>query len=138
MRIKKELYNKILFSVPKPPPESGGIMFQKNSVISFCIFDIGKKEYGKYTPDVKMLNREIELYGMQGFEFCGIFHSHFPDGDKLSSDDIEYIRLITYNLKDFCNQLYFPVVLPQEKIVPYKSFVKDGNVFITDDILNII
>lgn len=138
MRITKKLYEEIVFNTPVPPPESGGILFTKNSIISKCVFDMGLSEYGKYTPNVKVLNREIKLFTEQGYEFCGIFHSHFPCGECLSDDDKKYIELITYNLRNTSEKLYFPIVLPNERIVSYCAYEKNGKVYITDDKIFII
>lgn len=138
MYITKEIYNKIVFNTPNPPPETGGALFQRNNIILQCVFDNGLCEYGKYTPNVNILNREIKYFAEIGYEFCGIFHSHFPFGENLSDDDKKYIENITVKLGGVIDKLYFPIVLPNVKIVPYCSYIKGGNVIILDDKLFII
>lgn len=138
MYITKEVYNKIVDKTPKPPPEMGGAIFQKNDVVSQFVFDNGLCEYGKYTPNVDFLNNQIKEFAEKGYEFCGVFHSHFPFGEKLSDDDKKYIEIITSSLKNQINKLYFPIILPSDKLISYCSYIKDGKVIITDDNLFII
>lgn len=138
MYIAKDVYNKIVFDTPKPPPETGGALFQKNGIVSRLVFDSGLYEYGKYTPDVDFLNHQIKEFAEIGYEFCGIFHSHFPFGENLSNDDKRYIEIITLSLKNQINKLYFPIVLPKEKLIPYCSYIKGDKVIIVSDKLFII
>lgn len=138
MVISSTVYNKIVHETPKPPPEIGGILFQKNNIISHCIIDIGLKEYGKYTPNVNFLNHQIDLMFEKGYEFCGIFHTHFPFGEKLSNDDEAYIRKIALSSENEIDTLYFPIVLPEDKMIVYRSSVCNGKVVISDDNLFII
>ncbi len=138
MYITKEVYNKIVYNTPKPPPEMGGAIFQKSGVVSHFVIDSGLCEYGKYTPDVNFLNEQIEQFVEKGYEFCGIFHSHFPFGENLSDDDKKYIEIITLSLENQCGKLYFPIVLPNDKLISYCSYVKEGKVIILNDNLFII
>lgn len=138
MYITKEVYNKIVYNTPKPPPEMGGAIFQKNDVVSQFVFDNGLCEYGKYTPNVDFFNYQIKEFTEKGYNFCGIFHSHFPFGEALSDDDKRYIEIITVNLKSQINKLYFPIVLPNDKLIPYCSYIKDNKVVIVGDKLFII
>lgn len=138
MIISSTIYNEIVYKTPKPPPEIGGVLFQRNDIVSHYVIDEGLKEYGKYTPNVDFLNHQIELMAKKEYEFCGIFHTHFPFGEKLSSDDEKYINRIALSLKNQIDTLYFPIVLPNDKMVAYCSCFSNGDVIISGDNLVII
>ena len=84
------------------------------------------------------LNHQIKQFAERGYEFCGLFHSHFPFGENLSDDDKRYIEIITLSFKNQINKLYFPIVLPNEKLIPYCSYIEDGKVIIVGDKIFII
>ena len=79
MRISRETYNSMLKSVKDIPPESGGILGEKNGIIQFVIYDEGVKneKMCSYTPNAEKLNLVIREWQEQGILFCGIFHTHF-------------------------------------------------------------
>lgn len=138
MIIFEDIYNEILFKTPNPPPEIGGALFQKDGVISLFVSDNGLKEYAKYTPDVDFLNQQIAQLSEEGYEFCGFFHTHFPFGETLSDSDKVYIKKIALSLKKQISTLYFSIVLPNEKMVAYRSCFSNDDVIISDDNLIII
>lgn len=138
MRIKSEIFNSIILDFPNIPIEAGGILGGTSGAITKYILDSGKGEYGKYTPNTKMINKIIFDWAEKGIEFYGICHSHYPTGEKLSSADIEYIKRIMIALSDLYDYLYFPIVIPQKKIIPYKAEIANNNILISKDKLFLI
>ena len=122
MRIQKEIYHSILTSVKDIPPESGGILGEKDGIIQFVVYDDGVKD-GKlcsYTPNVEKLNVVIWEWQEQNILFCGIFHIHFFGVETLSEGDIKYINGIMEQMPEEIKILYFPIlVLPQREFVVY-------------------
>ena len=122
MRIKKEIYHSIFTSVKDTPPESGGILGEKDGIIQFVVYDEGVKN-GKlcsYAPDVEKLNFVIREWQEEGILFCGMFHTHFFGVETLSEGDVKYINMIMEQMPEEIKTLFFPiVVLPQRKFVVY-------------------
>lgn len=119
MKILESVYNSILNDTPSPPPESGGILGGADGVITCYAPDkgISSNGYDQYVPDVEFLNAQIEEWKSQGVAFYGIYHTHFPGGDELSTGDKEYVRkIMSFNRQA---QIYFPIVIPGEKMVCY-------------------
>lgn len=138
MKINKNVYRKILANTPVSPIEIGGIIGMKSEIVTDCFLDYSGSNYGKYCPDIELINKKINQWIEEGVTFCGIFHSHYPSGEQLSSDDTEYINHIVLNLKDCCDFLYFPIIIPDKRIVAYKAKIVDGEVVILPDEIEII
>ncbi len=138
MRLKKEIYNSIISDFPNTAIETGGILGGSFDVITEYILDSGKGEYGKYTPNTKMINKIIFDWSGKGINFHGICHSHYPIGEKLSLADIEYIKRIMVSVSDVYDYLYFPIVIPKKKIIPFKVEITNDNILISNDKLFLI
>ena len=136
MRINKEIYNNILTLVRDIPPESGGILGEKDGVIQFVVYDEGRKT-GKmcsYSPDVQKLNVVIQDWQEKGILFCGIFHTHFFGVETLSEGDRLYIKMIMEQMPMEIEKLFFPiVVLPQREFVVYVASREQGPLIIKKD-----
>lgn len=133
MKITRSVYNEIINGCPRSPIEAGGILGAEHGVIMYAAFDSTGGEYGKYAPNTDYLNCTISNWQGEQIDFAGIFHSHYPVGELLSGSDVEYIKTIMNALKNACSELYFPVVIPDKKIVSYKAEIIDGDVVIKKD-----
>lgn len=129
MRIHTRVYEQIMYSMPSVPPESGGIIgMNQNGLICDVWFDKGIECSGGmvYQPNIERMNEIIAAWQEKGIIFSGIFHSHRPGNEFLSLEDLSYVRAIMYESSPIVNELYFPVVIPQIKIVPYLALREDG------------
>ncbi|MGN0487773.1 MAG: hypothetical protein ACI4HO_00765 [Ruminococcus sp.] len=109
-------------NVPKTPPEAGGILGAKQGTIVQAYLDKGlsKNKYCCYEPNTFLLNSVIQNWQKQNIDFVGIFHTHYYGVSTLSKNDISYINLILNSMPEEVENLYFPVVLPeQQTIIPY-------------------
>lgn len=140
MKIKRDIYEKILYSCPVVPPESGGILGGKFEIIDTVVFDSGEKvlESAVYIPDVNKLNSILVHWQKEGISFYGLFHSHPNGQEELSQDDIEYINTIMLSLPQAVSSLYFPVVFPKSHIIFYKAINQNHNISIFRDNINIV
>lgn len=133
MKIQEMVYRMILDTIPKVPPETGGILgCRKDRVICDFSFDsgIGHKEGMEYVPDIQEINRHIELWRQGGVEFCGMIHSHPPGVETLSLEDKAYICRIFAAAPITVRRLYFPILIPREKMIPFVAIRKDDGVII--------
>lgn len=124
MKILYETWKNLIQSMPDVPPETGGIIGGKGNIILIYQLDNGSSDsngYDYYAPDIKMLNTTIANWYKNGFEFYGIFHSHFPGGYTLSYGDRKYIHTIMYSMPLEIGSLYFPVIFPKEDIIVYRA-----------------
>lgn len=140
MKIREEIYNKILKCCPAVPPEIGGIMGQQNEVISFVEFDNGtmERDFAVYIPNVAKLNSDIEKWNSLGISFVGMFHSHPNGQETLSTYDIEYIESIYENMPENITELYFPIIIPRSHMVVYKAILKKQKVYLEKDKIEIV
>lgn len=125
MQISRELYSEILHSTENPPPESGGILGGHDGIITAFVSDKGKKidaSY-KYEPDIAVLNETIDKWLREDVDFMGVYHSHPKNQEKLSAADIEYINKIMKSVKGYTNRLYFPLVIPKEKMICFYALI---------------
>lgn len=128
LKIQKDIYNQMVSTCPPLPPETGGILGGNNGIITHYFADIGSggNAYDQYVPNVDYLNAKIEEWCILGISFYGIYHSHFPNGDALSTADIVYIERIMRAVGDAVKLLYFPIVLPKDKMVAYRAEIRNG------------
>lgn len=124
MKISREIYQKLIFSMPEKPPEIGGIIGGKNGVITHFHIDRGISDTYcckcSYRPDVVWLNSCIHEWENNSIEFYGIFHCHYGGAESLSAGDISYIKQIMEEMPKRVTKLYFPIiVLPERKIIFY-------------------
>lgn len=138
MKLKKDIYDKIIMECPVSPIEVGGILGGISNVITCYFSDDGKNEYGKYTPNTKIINKIIYNWSKAGIDFLGIYHTHYPKEEKLSEADIEYIKKIMMVVYPIYKYLYFPIVIPQTSMVVYKAVMKNGKICIENEELIMI
>jgi len=133
MKMKREIYNKVLNSIPPIPHETGGILGGNNGVVTEFIFDMGLPggDIGHYYPNTDKLNSALVEWQKFGIEFYGIVHSHFNFDNSLSLDDELYIRKIMMAMPDTIKMLYFPIVLPRKEILPFKAERIENEIDIT-------
>ena len=135
MLITASAYAQICETLGTFPPECGGILGQRNGIITDFCFD-RKGDSLSYSPDCEFLNAQIEKWASDGIEFAGIAHSHPFGQELLSAEDIRYIkRILQSNNREENNRtLYFPVVIPESvenrfKIIGYEATADDNGRF---------
>lgn len=141
MKLLQNVYLKMLNSYPIPPPEQGGIMGMKNSIVCEYYHDNSKNATDRavYVPDIDALNQKIEEWNRNGIQFAGIIHSHLLEQNTLSLGDKEYIKQIFNNLPKVIDKLYFPIVIPDSKqVVSFVAKRKNKDVIIQQDEIHII
>lgn len=138
MQIYKEVYDYILNNVPNCPPEMGGILGREKEIICDVQLDYGinSDKLCSYEPNVEFLNKVIGNWQQKSIQFCGMFHTHFYGIKTLSDGDKEYIYSILTAMPKTVVKLFFPVVLPEQKvIVSYMAIrTKDGVIIEEDEV----
>lgn len=141
MKLLQNVYLKMLNSYIIPPPEQGGIVGMKNSIVCEYYHDNSENATDRavYEPDTNALNKKIEEWDKNGIQFAGIIHSHLLERNTLSSGDKEYIKQIFNNLPEVVNELYFPIIIPESKqVISFVAKRKDKDVIIQQDDIHII
>lgn len=138
MKINKQVINDILHTLPVVPPERGGIIGGEQKIVDKVYFDnrISIMENAMYIPDIKTFNFIIKNWNSKGIGFMGIFHSHLKGNETLSTDDIKFIEDIMDIMPYKVKELYFPIVIPKEKIIVYKSI--RGSKYIINEKIEVI
>jgi proteasome lid subunit RPN8/RPN11 len=120
MNIRQDVYLELLHNCPPAPPETGGILGGQKNVITTIAFDvIDALDCGTYTPNVTNLNTVIASWSENNIDFMGVFHSHCPSGAALSKRDRKYIEQIMLAMPREMTRLYFPLIIPGDRIIPY-------------------
>lgn len=137
--ILRSLYNQIIHSFPVVPPEAGGIIGSRNDVVCFFQYDVGLPIYdhAEYTPNLSFLNQTILQWSKQNIHFSGLVHSHPFGQEELSNSDIEYIHAIMESMPQGFQSLFFPIVIPHIKIIPFKAALENNHISIHRDTLEI-
>lgn len=141
MNIKESVYLKILDCYSVPPPESGGILGMKNDVVCQYYHDNSNIEERAaiYVLDVVTLNQKIDEWQKIGVEFAGIIHSHMLGQNTLSLGDIEYIKQTFNNIPECVDELYFPIIIPEDKhVISFVAKRSEKDVIIRQDEIHII
>lgn len=141
MKLLQNVYLKMLNSYPIPPPEQGGIIGIKNSIVCEYYHDNSKNATDRavYEPDINALNQRIEKWDKYGIQFAGIVHSHLLGQNTLSFGDKEYIKTLFNALPEWINELYFPIVIPESRqVISFNAKRKDENVIVQQDEIHII
>ncbi len=123
LQIYESVYNAILFGCPLVPPESGGFLGSKSGVICDFSLDNGQPtdNQGTYRPNYEFLLHTASLWECKNIKFCGIFHTHLSNQETLSSDDKKYIKAIMIENRNNFKTMYFPLVIPREKIIMFMA-----------------
>lgn len=138
MNLLKEIYD-LLISLPSVPPESGGLLGGHNGTITMFVSDEGKapdSDY-KYEPDTEFLNAVIDKWINNGIDFMGICHTHPANCEKLSDVDIDYINKIMRSVSGYTDKLYFPLIIPNEKIVCFYALIVADEIRIFQDAIQL-
>ena len=138
MKFLKKIFNEIICTCPDAPPETGGILGSKNGLIVDFLFDKGINHDfpDQYVPDVDKLNKKIENWIKDGIGFCGIFHTHFPDGIYLSKADKRYIIEILNAIQQ--KMLYFPIVFPKKDMIVWKAEIIHDQLILSHESIELI
>jgi len=139
INIYLNIYNQLIKS-PEVPPETGGILGGKNSIVDTIFFDNGKKGSKgiKYIPNIDLINKCIEQWVYKGVEFLGIFHTHSTAWGSLSNGDKKYIEIIMAVMPESIQCLFFPIVFPNECIKSFRAEKKSQKIYIVKDDIKII
>ena len=140
MKILAYVFNHIIQYYPTVPPENGGILGGIQNIITEYYHDhsIQKDAIAEYIPNILDLNTQINAWHNNGIEFYGLVHSHPSFEETLSTTDIDYIMNVMNSIPFTEISLYFPIIIPHQKIIPYIAQKKDNDIKISKDILYII
>ena len=140
MRITKSAYEMIWNSFCPVPPESGGILGMRDGIVCAYLHDrsVQTTLSAEYVPDVFWMNRCIEEWHKQGVDFAGIIHSHPSCQDSLSDSDIAYIHRIMTSLPQTVSKLYFPLIIPNKKLVGVVAYRRKSGMEIKPDAIQIM
>ncbi len=135
MKFEKCFYESFLSSCPYAPPEIGGILGGKNSVVTDIVIDNRSAVLNKavYIPDIDFLNFKIDECEKQNIEFFGIFHTHISN-NTLSNDDRINIEKVMCSMPKSIIKLYFPIVIPKKEMIAYVAERKNNkiNIYLED------
>ncbi len=129
-----------MLNCPIVPPETGGMLGGKNGIICKYFFDIGivNSDMAIYKPDVNAINKQISVWSNVGINFLGLAHTH-PEGQcSLSDDDFIYIEAIMKSMPESVKFLYFPIIIPNSCLIPYKAVYDGKSISVTKSKLKII
>ena len=140
MVISSSTYQKIMSSYPIVPPENGGIIGGINGIVNVYYHDSTEQNQVKavYSPNVELLNKIINGWSQSGIDFMGIVHSHPMTQKDLSSSDIDYISHILATVPNKFNHLYFPILIPNQKLYSYIAIRHNGRIQIQLDEIKLI
>lgn len=133
MKIKKEIFQQIVYSLPKSPYETGGFLGGWGNSVCYCVCDKEKSFYGSYEPNIELLNRTIKEWYDNNIDFLGIYHTHYPSNIYLSKSDELYIRDIMSSVENTTDTLYFPIIIAQKNMYVYKARIYKHNTVIEKD-----
>ncbi len=137
MKISMKAYEYLVDGCLPVPPETGGLVGGDNGCITevYYIYNVSDKSSFQYAPNIKLMNSVIADWMKNNIDFLGIFHTHPSNCCSLSCEDKIYIDKIMLELKDKKKELYFPIVIPGEKIIFYKAiYAKDRIVYSVENI----
>lgn len=140
MDITESCYQALL-ALPSVPPETGGLLGGHDGTIDTCYRDRSAPvlERAIYIPNLQCLNQQLARWKIRQIDFMGIFHSHLKGEQQLSQADKTYIGEIFQAMPPYISRLFFPVVIPGEKIVPFRAQRKpDGTMEIVLDTIKIL
>ena len=122
MVIKRTLYDFLVNSCVTAPPEMGGILGMTGGVVTALHMDFYntiEKTRAIYEPNTSLLNHQIALWRKNNIIFAGIFHTHPFKQPTLSEGDNQYIKQIMGAMPQTVNSLFFPIIIPKNKIYSY-------------------
>jgi hypothetical protein len=138
MLLKKYVYTQLL-NCSAVPPETGGILGMTDNIIDVVAFDNGISTNSCiYSPDISVLNNIISKWEEEGIIFSGMFHTHILKWSELSINDKKYIERILIAMPITINELYFPLVFPNNFIKGYVAYKIDNKVCISEDDIKIV
>lgn len=92
IKMKKEVYQRMMDTLGKHPPETGGIFAMDEDTITAYYFDEeAQVSFSSYRPSRRVIE-EIGRWRKNGLCFGGFIHSHPGAGTKLSPRDVVFAR----------------------------------------------
>lgn len=140
MKILLPIYEQIIHTYSDVPPEQGGIIGERDGIVCSYFHDIAPQSAysAVYTPNIGVLNRQIQTWRADNIRFCGIVHSH-PNGQiTLSAQDQYYIQTIIHIVPNTISQLFFPIIIPKHGIYSYLVFPHESTFSIHSDTITIV
>jgi len=141
MKIQRSVWERIVRSVPRGYAECGGLLGGRDHIVSTYVLDMGHSEMTMqdvYVPDTAFLNLVLRGWQRKGIELLGFFHTHLSGNERLSKGDIRYIQRIMRARHQTTDSLYFPIVLPGEKMIVYRADKKSKSVCIVSDSIELL
>lgn len=128
IEMTEEVYE-TLIHLPQVPPETGGILAGKNSLISEIHLQTdAEKLAGTFQPDENELLPILNEWIEKGFDLVGIFHTHAPNWPDLSREDLNYLEAF-WSLNSGSGLVFlFPLIFPESHIRLYGIGEEDGQV----------
>ena len=120
IRINHKAFYSLIHNLNSKTVEKGGVLLGpvgSNSITHFYYDQGGTSTANSYSPDYITLNRKLrQQWRPAGLEIKGIAHSHLGNLDRLTYDDLSYIkRLMSRN--PAMGMFVAPIVLPYQKSV---------------------
>lgn len=117
--IKQHVVKDIFDTIGNRPYENGGILGVQNQIVCRYAFDIYSNNSDiSYQPNTEYLNTIIRNWFDENIMLCGVVHSHSPDCEYLSKQDINFALSIINNSCGQVSQLFFPIVIPKVDNLP--------------------
>lgn len=128
MKIKSEIFRQI--TTQNFIKETCGLLGGVNGTVKYHYqSSTHKDERCACYLEGEKIGEIITQWRRNGIDFYGIYHTHPVCDDRLSSQDITYIKAIMASLPEIMKYLYFPVILPNKKMTVYKA-VNNGQIII--------
>ena len=117
INMTREAFDQMMFSICSRPAESGGVLLGplgSNDISDFFFDAGGNATRVSYSPDYATLNKKLkEEWIPAGIDFKGIVHSHPGKLDRLTSEDLIYIRRLLVANADM--PLFIaPIIIPHD------------------------
>lgn len=137
VKIQLEVYKKIMSLCKDNTNETGGYLGKTGQTICEFEFDSGirSENQGIYKINEERLDNVLKKWESDNILLCGILHTHLTGNGKLSQGDIIFIeKFMRYNMSNY-KEFYFPIVLPQDKIIFYQAKISNNNAIKIERIL---
>ena len=139
MKVTESIYNEMLHTLPTDY-ETGGIIGGTDGTVTCAAFDAVRRSESPccYIPNVELFNSHIAAWQETGTEFYGLFHSHLGKLELLSNADMQYAEEILRALSGVVTSLYFPIVIPNKRVISFVGSICDGRLVVAEDAIELV